>query len=85
MSVRIRFADPERDAARILAVYAPYIERTAVTFETEVPGAEAAVFIFFEPEFAHRSSRKSCILLLFAQKARIYPDNKIFATTGIAI
>ena len=39
MSVRIRFADPERDAARILAVYAPYIERTAVTFETEVPGA----------------------------------------------
>ena len=41
MSVRIRFADPERDAARILAVYAPYIERTAVTFETEVPGAEA--------------------------------------------
>ena len=37
MSVRIRFADPERDASRILAVYAPYIERTAITFETEVP------------------------------------------------
>ena len=41
MSVRIRFADPERDAARILAVYAPYIERTAVTFETEVPDGAA--------------------------------------------
>lgn len=37
MSVRIRFAEPERDAARILAVYAPYIEKTAITFETEVP------------------------------------------------
>lgn len=37
MSARIRFADPARDAAGILAVYAPYIEKTAVTFETEVP------------------------------------------------
>ena len=37
MSVRIRFADAEKDASRILAVYAPYIERTAITFETEVP------------------------------------------------
>lgn len=33
----IRFAEPERDAAGILAVYAPYIEQTAVTFEKEVP------------------------------------------------
>ena len=41
MSVRIRFADPARDASRILAVYAPYIERTAVTFETEVPDGAA--------------------------------------------
>ncbi len=37
MSVRIRFAEPERDAAGILAVYAPYIEKTEITFETEVP------------------------------------------------
>ena len=37
MSVRIRFAEPERDAAGILAMYAPYIEKTAITFETEVP------------------------------------------------
>ena len=37
MSARIRFADPACDAAGILAVYAPYIEKTAVTFETEVP------------------------------------------------
>ena len=41
MSVRIRFADPERDASRILAVYAPYIGRTAITFETEVPDGTA--------------------------------------------
>ena len=37
MSVRIRFAEPAQDAPRILAVYAPYVERTAVTFETDVP------------------------------------------------
>ena len=41
MSARIRFADPTRDAAEILAVYAPYILETAVTFETEVPALEA--------------------------------------------
>ena len=37
----IRFADPARDAADILAIYAPYIEKTAVTFETEVPSLQA--------------------------------------------
>ena len=36
--IRIRFADPAQDAARILAVYRPYIERTAITFEYDVPG-----------------------------------------------
>lgn len=41
MSARIRFADPARDAAGILAVYAPYIRETAVTFETEVPALDA--------------------------------------------
>ena len=41
MSAGIRFADPERDAAGILAVYAPYIRKTAVTFETEVPAPDA--------------------------------------------
>ena len=40
MSAGIRFADPARDAAGILAVYAPYIRETAVTFETEVPALE---------------------------------------------
>ena len=41
MSARIRFADPARDAAGILAVYAPYIRETAFTFETEVPAPDA--------------------------------------------
>ena len=41
MSVRIRFADAEKDASRILAVYAPYIVRTVITFETEVPDGTA--------------------------------------------
>ncbi|MBR4038741.1 MAG: N-acetyltransferase [Clostridia bacterium] len=38
--ITIRFADPARDAADIRAIYAPYIEKTAVTFETEVPTLE---------------------------------------------
>lgn len=39
--VVIRFADPARDAAAILALYAPYIEKTAITFETEVPSLKS--------------------------------------------
>ena len=39
--VVIRFADPARDAQRILALYAPYIEKTAITFEIEVPSQES--------------------------------------------
>lgn len=41
MKVNIRLADPKRDAAAILSVYAPYIEKTAVTFEYDVPNAAA--------------------------------------------
>jgi L-amino acid N-acyltransferase YncA len=36
----IRLATPD-DAAGILAIYAPYIENTSFTFETEVPSIEA--------------------------------------------
>jgi len=39
--VTIRFADPKKDAAAILEIYAPYIEKTAITFEVEVPSKEA--------------------------------------------
>ena len=39
--VVIRLADPARDAKAILSLYAPYIEKTAVTFEYDVP-SEAA-------------------------------------------
>ncbi len=39
--VSIRLADPVRDAERILRIYAPYIEKTAITFETAVPDAAA--------------------------------------------
>lgn len=34
-----RVAQPE-DAAALLAIYAPYVEETAITFEYEVPGVE---------------------------------------------
>lgn len=37
--VAIRMATPA-DAAALLAVYAPYVERTAVSFEWAVPGVE---------------------------------------------
>jgi len=37
----IRQAQPERDAAEILSVYAPYIEKTAITFEKDVPSVHA--------------------------------------------
>src|SRR5688572_14177194 len=36
----IRLAKPS-DAAGILAIYAPYIENTSFTFETEVPSLES--------------------------------------------
>lgn len=36
-AVTIRFADSAKDAARILEVYAPYIETTPITFEVDVP------------------------------------------------
>ncbi len=38
--MKIRLANPE-DAAGILTIYAPYIEQTSFTFETEVPSVEA--------------------------------------------
>ncbi len=37
---RIRLATPS-DAAGILAIYAPYIENTSITFETDVPSVDA--------------------------------------------
>lgn len=38
--VLIRPANPE-DAAALLSIYAPYVERTAITFEYDVPTREA--------------------------------------------
>ena len=37
--MNIRFATPS-DAATLLAIYAPYVENTAITFEYEVPTIE---------------------------------------------
>ena len=38
-NIRIRVAAPE-DAAQLLAIYTPYVERTAITFEYDVPTLE---------------------------------------------
>ncbi len=39
MTGKIRFAT-EKDAGAILGIYAPYIEKTAITFEYDVPSLE---------------------------------------------
>ena len=39
--IRIRFADAAGDGAALLEIYRPYVEKTAITFETEVPSAAA--------------------------------------------
>lgn len=39
--ITIRFAEPARDAQKILSIYAPYIQKTAITFETEIPSLES--------------------------------------------
>ena len=35
--IQIRVAK-EQDAVELLEIYAPYVEKTAITFEYEVPG-----------------------------------------------
>lgn len=37
MRINIRQAEPCKDAEKLLAIYAPYIETTAITFEKDVP------------------------------------------------
>lgn len=39
LKIRIRPAKPE-DAEKLLVIYAPYVEQTAITFEYEVPTVE---------------------------------------------
>ena len=39
LKIRIRPVKPE-DAEKLLAIYAPYVEQTAITFEYEVPTVE---------------------------------------------
>ena len=39
--MKIRFADPARDSSALLEIYRPYIEKTAITFETAVPDVKA--------------------------------------------
>ena len=38
-NIHIRTASPD-DAAALLAIYAPYVQETAITFEYEVPSTE---------------------------------------------
>ncbi len=38
--ISIRKADPAEDAAVLVGIYRPYVEKTAITFEYEVPSVE---------------------------------------------
>ncbi len=38
--VKIRVVDPERDVDGLLAIYAPYVLKTAITFEYDIPTRE---------------------------------------------
>ena len=51
-SVAIRMATPE-DAGQLLAIYAPYVEKTAITFEYQVPDMD---------EFQNRSATPTWLL-----------------------
>jgi len=39
MPLLVRVADPERDAARVAEIYAPYVAETIITFEEAAPAA----------------------------------------------
>lgn len=54
----VRHADPARDAAACVAIYAPYVEATAVSFEEQVPTAEC-----FAAHIAHTSERYPWLVL----------------------
>lgn len=41
MEIKLRLAKPQKDASKVLAIYAPYILNTTITFEYEVPSSEA--------------------------------------------
>lgn len=58
-----RVARPE-DAAALLAIYAPYVEETAITFEYEVPSVEA-----FRARIAHTLATYPYIVAVEGQPA----------------
>ena len=58
-----RVARPE-DAEALLAIYAPYVEETAITFEYEVPSVEA-----FRARIAHTLATYPYIVAVEAQEA----------------
>ena len=61
--LKFRVARPE-DAAALLAIYAPYVEETAITFEYEVPSVEA-----FRARIAHTLTTYPYIVAVEEQPA----------------
>ena len=61
--LKFRVARPE-DAEALLAIYAPYVEETAITFEYEVPGVEE-----FRARIAHTLQTYPYIVAIEEQEA----------------
>ena len=61
--LKFRVARPE-DAEALLAIYAPYVEETAITFEYEVPGVEE-----FRARIAHTLATYPYIVAIEEQEA----------------
>lgn len=62
-TLKFRVARPE-DAEALLAIYAPYVEETAITFEYEVPSVEA-----FRARIAHTLETYPYIVAIEEQEA----------------
>ena len=54
MDIKIRMATPD-DAEQLLAIYAPYVEHTAITFEYDVPSVEEFRLRCGSPWIAHQA------------------------------
>ena len=79
--LKFRVARPE-DAAALLAIYAPYVEETAITFEYEVPGVEE-----FRTRIAHTLETYPYIVAVEEQSANAdagYADDVPASSTPAA-
>ena len=71
--MNIRFATPS-DAATLLAIYAPYVENTAITFEYEVPTIEDFTNRIAKTleKYPYLVAEEDCVVLGYAYASTYY-------------